>query len=188
MVTVRVSRKGALRWASGHPWIFMSDVVDSGGAGAGDVVRVTDAAGTPIGTAHWSSTSQISLRLLDRQMVTVDRDFFLGRLRQAQALRQRVVRDTDAYRLVHGEADLLPGLIVDRYGDCLVVQFLSQGMHRAGPVIVNLSNGSKTAEVGASSLSLMAFVIVRYCFSLRVASRACSSAAAFERAHRKESA
>jgi len=137
MVTVRVSRKGALRWASGHPWIFMSDVVDSGGAGAGDVVRVTDAAGTPIGTAHWSSTSQISLRLLDRQMVTVDRDLFLGRLRKAQALRQRVVRDTDAYRLVHGEADLLPGLVVDRYGDCLVVQFLSQGMHRAGPVIVN---------------------------------------------------
>lgn len=87
--------------------------------------------GRVVGTAHFSSTSQISLRLLDTREVVVDRGFFRDRIAAALTHRRRVVTDTDAYRLVHGEADLLPGLVVDRYGSVLVVQFLSQGMDRA---------------------------------------------------------
>jgi 23S rRNA (cytosine1962-C5)-methyltransferase len=138
MTTVRVSRKGALRFDSGHPWIFLSDVVDSGGASPGDAVRVVDPSGRPVGTAHWSSTSQISLRRLDPGTVTVDREFFRNRIGAAQAHRERVVQASDAYRAVYSEGDLLPGLIVDRYGDCLAAQFLSQGMDRAAPLIVDV--------------------------------------------------
>ena len=130
MRTVRVTRKGALRLDSGHPWVFSSDIADSGGAGAGEVVRVTDPVGRVLGTAHWSSTSQISIRLLDAQVVEVDHAFLLRRLETAAAYRKRVVSGSDACRLVHGEADGLPGLVVDRYGDSLAIQFLSQGMDR----------------------------------------------------------
>ena len=69
--------------------------------------------------------------MLSRQVEAIDRDFFLRRLRAAEAHRRHVVRDSDAYRVVHGEADLLPALIVDRYGDYLVMQTLDQGMDAA---------------------------------------------------------
>lgn len=135
MVTVRINRKGAGRVDSGHPWIFASDVVDRGEAGPGDVVRVVDPRGRVLGVAHFSSTSQISLRMLSGQLEPVDREFYLRRLRAAASYRERVVDDSDAYRLVHGEGDLLPALVVDRYADCLVLQTLDQGMDRAKPVI-----------------------------------------------------
>ena len=125
---VRVSPKGAGRVASGHPWIFSSDIADRDGAQPGQAVKVADARGRPLGTAHYSSSSQISLRMLSRQVEEIGRDFFLRRLRAAEAHRRTVVRHTDAYRVVHGEADLLPALVVDRYGDYLVVQTLDQGM------------------------------------------------------------
>jgi 23S rRNA (cytosine1962-C5)-methyltransferase len=133
---VRVTRKGAGRVASGHPWIFSSDVADSGTAKPGDAVRVVDPGGRPVGVAHFSSTSQIALRLLSSRFEPVDRDFFLRRLRDSLAFRQRVVASSNAYRLVHAEADLLPALIVDRYGDFLVIQALNQGMDRARPTII----------------------------------------------------
>jgi 23S rRNA (cytosine1962-C5)-methyltransferase len=128
---VQVNRKAADRVASGHPWIFSSDILDRDGAQAGEAVKVTDHRGRPLGTAHYSSTSQISLRMLSRQLEPVDRDFYLRRLRAAEQHRRTVVHDSDAYRVVHGEADLLPALIVDRYGDYLVVQTLNQGMDAA---------------------------------------------------------
>ena len=138
---VRATRKGADRVLSGHPWIFSSDIADRGEAQAGDVVRVVDPAGHALGLAHYSSTSKISIRMLsaaasDAGPEGLTRDFFLRRLGAAQQLRTRVVTDSDAYRLTHGEADLLPGLVVDRYADYLVVQTLSQGMDRAKPLIV----------------------------------------------------
>jgi 23S rRNA (cytosine1962-C5)-methyltransferase len=122
--------------ASGHPWIFSSDVADTGSAKAGDVVRVIDPGARPVGVAHFSSASQIALRLLSSKFEPVDRAFFLRRLRHALAFRDRVVTGSNAYRLVHAEADLLPALIVDRYGDYLVIQTLNQGMDRARPTII----------------------------------------------------
>ena len=137
MNEVRVTRKGADRVASGHPWIFTSDIADRDGAQPGQAVKVADPRGRPLGTAHYSSTSQISLRMLSRQVEDIGRDFFLRRLRAAEAHRRTVVRNTDAYRVVHGEADLLPALVVDRYGDYLVVQTLDQGMDAAKSVIAS---------------------------------------------------
>lgn len=131
MHSVRVNRKAADRIASGHPWIFSSDILDRGKASAGDAVVVIDPKGAALGTAHFSDSSKIALRLLTRHVETIDRGFFLRRLKTAQAHRDRVVADTSAYRLVHGEADLLPGLVVDRYADWFTIQTLDQGMDRA---------------------------------------------------------
>jgi 23S rRNA (cytosine1962-C5)-methyltransferase len=137
MNQVRVNRKAAGRVASGHPWIFASDISDRDGAQPGQAVKVTDPRGRPLGIAHYSSTSQISLRMLSSKVEPIDRDFFLRRLRAAEEHRTRVVRDCDAYRVVHAEADLLPALIVDRYAGCLTIQTLDQGMDAAKPEIVS---------------------------------------------------
>jgi len=135
---VRVNRRAAERVLSGHPWIFTSDVLDRGTAEPGDSVTVLDPSGHPLGTAHYSSTSQISLRMLSERPVTVDRAFLAQRLSEAASWRERVVADTTAYRLVHGEGDRLPGLIIDRYGDYFTIQTLSQGMDRLKDDIVAL--------------------------------------------------
>ncbi len=128
MLTVRVNRKAADRAASGHPWIFSSDVAERGDSRAGDAVRVIDPRGGLVGVAHYSSTSQITLRLLlANRAGLIDRDFFRRRLMQAIAHRTRVVENSDACRMVFSEADLLPGLIVDRYGPCLVMQTSDAG-------------------------------------------------------------
>jgi len=133
---VTITRRGAERLASGHPWIYRSDVADHGKAAAGDVVRLRDSRGRFHGLAHYSAASQIALRLLCVEDRPVDRSFFHERLKRACALRERIVSGTDAYRLVYGEADGLPALIVDRYADWVVIQALNQGMDRAQPVIV----------------------------------------------------
>lgn len=137
MSEVRVNRKAARRIASGHPWIFESDVLDKGDAEGGTVVTVVDLKSRPLGTAHFSSSSQIALRLLSRRVEEINREFFLKRLAAAEAHRRRVVSGTDAYRVVHGEGDLLPGLVVDRYADYLTLQTLDQGMDAARGWIVD---------------------------------------------------
>lgn len=136
--SVRVSRKGADRIHSGHLWIFASDVIDRGEAQIGDAVRVVDFKGRVLGTAHYSSHSQICLRFLSQHIEAIDDAFLRGRLQSAVDFRKRVVHDSDAYRLVHAEGDLLPGLIVDRYSDWLVVQLLDQGMDLLAPVITRV--------------------------------------------------
>ena len=132
-----MNRKAADRAASGHPWIFASDVVDRGDAVPGDAVRVLDPKSKFLGVAHYSSTSQITLRLLSTKPEIIDRTFFRDRLAAALAHRERVVHNSDAYRVVFSEGDLLPGLIVDRYGPYLALQTLNQGMDRARDVIVD---------------------------------------------------
>ena len=128
----QVSSKGARRWNDGHPWIYRSDVTiaPTGDAGA---VRVQDHRGRELGWALWSPRSEISLRLLDRNTdARIDADWWRTQLARAIA-RRRSLADTDdvnAYRLVHGEADGLPSLIVDRYDKWLVVQLLSAGLER----------------------------------------------------------
>jgi 23S rRNA (cytosine1962-C5)-methyltransferase len=131
MNEVRVNRKAAERIASGHPWIFDSDIGDRDGAQPGEAVKVADSRGRPLGVAHYSSTSQITLRMLSREVEPIGREFYLRRLRAAEEHRRRVVRNSDAYRVVHGEGDLLPALVVDRYREYLVVQTLDQGMDAA---------------------------------------------------------
>ncbi|MBM3812365.1 MAG: class I SAM-dependent rRNA methyltransferase [Acidimicrobiia bacterium] len=132
---LRLTRKGAERILSGHPWVFASDV--SGDASPGATVSVLDHKGRPLGTAHYSSTSQIRLRILDRQAIPVNRQFYFDRIQAAARHREFLGISSGAYRLVYSEADLLPGLIVDRYGDCYVIQALSQGMDRATDLIVS---------------------------------------------------
>ena len=128
--SVRINGKAANRIYSGHPWVFVSDLIDNGSAAPGDVVRVVDAKGRTLGMAHYSSTSQIALRMLSRRAEPIDEAFLIKRMEAALAYRRRVVEGSDAYRLIHAEGDMLPGLIVDRYGDWLVVQLLDQGMDR----------------------------------------------------------
>jgi 23S rRNA (cytosine1962-C5)-methyltransferase len=137
MTEIKVNRKAAGRVASGHPWIFSSDVVQRDNAAPGSVVKVVDHQGRAIGTAHYSSTSQICLRLLSTDVQEIGREFFARVLAEAEQYRRLVVRDTDAYRVVHGEGDRLPALVVDRYGDYLVIQTLDQGMDAAKEWIVS---------------------------------------------------
>jgi 23S rRNA (cytosine1962-C5)-methyltransferase len=135
--TVKVNRKAADRAASGHPWIFASDVVDRGEAEPGDAVRVVDPRGRLLGIAHYSSTSQITLRLLlSDKPEPIDKQFFLRRLSAAILHREHIVERSNACRLIYSEGDLLPGLIVDRYGPYLVMQTLNQGMERSRDLIV----------------------------------------------------
>ena len=136
MTEVRVNRKATDRVASGHPWIFSSDVVERDHAAPGSVVKVVDPQRRALGMAHYSSTSQICLRLLSREVEEIGREFFARRLAEANEFRKLAVRDTDAYRVVHGEGDRLPALVVDRYGDYLVIQTLDQGMDAAKDWIV----------------------------------------------------
>lgn len=135
-VQVRINRHGAARVESGHPWVFQSDVVEASNAQPGDVVAVLNQQGRQMGVAHYSTASQITLRFLSRKQEVVDGAFWHDRLARALKHRARVVEGSNAYRLVFAEADGLPGLIVDRYGDYLVVQTLTQGMDRAKPEIV----------------------------------------------------
>jgi 23S rRNA (cytosine1962-C5)-methyltransferase len=127
--SVVISPRGVERLRLGHLWVYRSDV-RSAQAEAGAIVRLIDERGRFHGRAFYSDKSQISVRLLTREDVPVDRTFFLERLRRAARYRELVVENSEACRIVYSEADLLPSLIVDRYGDYLVVQTLSQATER----------------------------------------------------------
>ena len=123
-----VSSRGADRWAAGHPWIYRSDLIDPPDAPAG-AITVTDRAGRPLGVALYSPQSEIAIRLLDRDpSAPLDAAWWRDRLARALARRAPLESLTNAYRVVHGEADGLPSLIVDRYDRWLVVQLLSAGL------------------------------------------------------------
>jgi 23S rRNA (cytosine1962-C5)-methyltransferase len=133
--TAIVSARGEQRLRGGHPWIYRTDVADVRGAG-GDIVQVRSPRGQLVGSALFSDRSQITLRMLTHGEQPADAMLVQKRLETAIAFRESLGIDATAYRLVHGEADLLPSLIVDRYGDYLVVQALSQGMDRLMPAVV----------------------------------------------------
>jgi 23S rRNA (cytosine1962-C5)-methyltransferase len=135
--TVVISSRGEERLQSGHPWIYRADVANVR-AEAGDVVQVRSPRGRTLGSALYSDRSQIALRLLSYGDVPGDTALIRRRLEAAIAFRRSLAIDASAYRLVHGEADLLPSLIVDRYGDYLVVQTLSQGMDRLMPSLTSM--------------------------------------------------
>jgi 23S rRNA (cytosine1962-C5)-methyltransferase len=117
--------------------VYRGDVA-GGRADPGAVVRVVGPGGRFLARAFYSDRSQITLRIVTRHDVAVDRGFWRGRLEQAIAFRTGLGIDATAYRLVHGEGDLIPSLVIDRYGDCLALQALSQGTDRLLPDITAL--------------------------------------------------
>ena len=135
--SVVITSRGSERLRAGHPWVYRSDV-RSALAEAGSIVRLTDERGRYQGRAFYSDKSQIAVRLLTREDVPVDRAFLTERIRRAAAYRKIVVENTETYRLIYGEADLLPSLIVDCYGDYLVVQTLSQSTERIKSLICEI--------------------------------------------------
>jgi len=127
MASVTISRKGEDRVRAGHPWIYRSDVAEVAASG-GDLVEVLGARGRPVGRAMFSDRSEITLRMVSFGHDALPSSFVKDRLAAAVRYRASLDVDATAYRLVHGEADRLPSLIVDRYGDYLVLQALSQGI------------------------------------------------------------
>src|SRR6476619_4791735 len=134
MSTVTISARGEQRVRAGHPWIYRADVVDVSAA-PGDIVEVLGPRHRRMGDALFSDRSQISIRMLTVGDEVADESLLRARLERALRFRESLNLDTTAYRVVHGEGDLLPSLVVDRYADCFVVQALSQGMDRLLPTI-----------------------------------------------------
>jgi len=133
-----VNAKGENRIRGGHPWVYRSDVVDVQDASPGAMVEVYGPRQRRLGSALFSDRSQITIRMISRDDTPIDEAFWRGRLERAIRFRDSLDIDATAYRLVHGEADLLPSLIVDRYDEYLVMQTLSQGMDRLVAAITSL--------------------------------------------------
>ena len=129
---ITVNRRGVARLRAGHLWVYRSDLVPPANAPSGALVQVLDERGRRLGTALYSSASQIAIRLLTSDDITEAQLPSLLRERIASAVqfRRQVARDTDAYRVIFSEADRLPGLIVDKYNDVLTMQALTQAFDR----------------------------------------------------------
>ncbi|HEY6968673.1 MAG TPA: class I SAM-dependent rRNA methyltransferase [Candidatus Angelobacter sp.] len=130
---ITITPRGVGRLRSGHVWVYESDLLNKDNAEPGALVRVADSKGKFLGSALYSSSSQISVRLLGREPLGSEADLLEllhRRLEEAIAYRKRMVRNTDAYRIVFSEADHLPGLIVDRYNDVYILQVLTQAWDR----------------------------------------------------------
>jgi 23S rRNA (cytosine1962-C5)-methyltransferase len=138
MSQVKISTRGAKRIRQGHLWVYRSDVRNANDSEGGAIVRVVDDAGNFVGQAFYSDRSQIALRFLTTQETNLDRDWWRERLRQCAARRRTISRETNAYRLVYAEGDLLPSLIVDVYNDVLVLQTLSQGTDKLKSTLTEL--------------------------------------------------
>jgi 23S rRNA (cytosine1962-C5)-methyltransferase len=131
--SIKLSARGAARLHARHPWVYRSDIVGTNDIPPGALVRVHDDRGKFLGTALYSSSSQIAIRMISHGSVSDLPAFVAERIRAAIAYRKEnnLVANTDAYRIVFSEADFLPGLIVDRYNDVLSAQILTQAMDAA---------------------------------------------------------
>jgi 23S rRNA (cytosine1962-C5)-methyltransferase len=129
--SIKLSARGALRLQKRHPWVYRSDLAGADDIPAGALVRVHDQRGKFLGTALYSSSSQIAIRMISHGSVE-DLPGLVGeRIRDAIAYRKDLVSNTDAYRIIFSEADFLPGLIIDRYNDVISMQVLTQAMDAA---------------------------------------------------------
>ena len=126
--TVKISPRGATRLKDGHVWVYRSDIVSAEGVAPGSLAGVVDHRGQSLGTALYSSSSQIAIRLISHEPVADFPGLLRQRIADAIAYRESVVTATSAYRVIFSEADFLPGLIVDRYNDILSMQILTQAM------------------------------------------------------------
>jgi 23S rRNA (cytosine1962-C5)-methyltransferase len=125
---VKISRRGARRLQDGHVWVYRSDIASADGVAPGAAAGITDERGKFLGTALYSSSSQIAIRMISPHLVNDLPGLVRERIRSAVSYRERVVRDSDAYRVIFSEADFLPGLIVDHYNDLLSIQALTQAI------------------------------------------------------------
>ena len=117
------------RVRSGHPWVFSNEIERfEGEPGPGALVDVVDSRGAFLGRAYYNAHSLIAARLLTRRREDIDAGFFMKRIERALRLRESLLPGERVGRVVYGEADLLPGLVIDRYGDTLAVQILTLGM------------------------------------------------------------
>ena len=126
---VIINERAAKRLREGHVWVYASDVLNDSGIQPGALVHVVGPKEKTLGSAIYSSSSQIKLRLLGREILGSEDDLLKllrHRLAEAVAYRKNVVHDSDAYRLIFSEADRLPGLILDRYNDVYTFQVLTQ--------------------------------------------------------------
>jgi 23S rRNA (cytosine1962-C5)-methyltransferase len=132
-LSVKLSARGAARLQARHPWVYRSDVelAAANNLPPGSVVRVHDQRGKFLGTALYSSSSQIAIRMISHGSVADLPALVAERIRAAIAYRKQVVQDTNAYRVVFSEADFLPGVIIDRYNDVVSLQILTQAMDAA---------------------------------------------------------
>jgi len=138
MPQVKISTRGARRIREGHLWVYRSDVRDAGDTSGGAIVRAVDDAGNFVGQAFYSDRSEIALRFLTTHEQAIDREWWRRRLRQCAASRAAISRETNAYRLIYSEGDLLPSLIVDVYDNVLVLQTLSQGTEKLKGMLTEL--------------------------------------------------
>jgi 23S rRNA (cytosine1962-C5)-methyltransferase len=136
--SVIIRKRGSDRVRRGHLWVFRSDIIDDSEAPPGGIVSVRDDRGRFVGHAFYSSNSQITLRFLTRSDVQVNDQFFRQRFVDADAFRERLGIDPLLSRRVYSEGDLLPGWIIDRYGDRLVVQSLIQSTDALQPVVQSI--------------------------------------------------
>ena len=143
---VVITLRGAHRLKAGHLWVYRSDVVSAEGVAPGAVVTVSDERGQSFGSALYSSSSQIAVRMISSGPVPNFPELLRERIRQAIAYREPLVRETDAYRVIFSEADFLPGLMVDRYNEILALQILTQGMDREPVRAALLSELSERME------------------------------------------
>ena len=128
MIEATITPKGVERIHAGHLWIYRSDVAVRPKCESGSITAVKDKRGRFLAWAHFGAESEITLRVLSTDPTGIDADFWRSRLMEAAAWRKRIVEGSDSYRLVHSEGDGLPGLIIDRYGDCFSIQTLTRGM------------------------------------------------------------
>src|SRR6266446_143474 len=148
--SVKVSPRGVARLKGGHAWVYRSDTSVSEAVPPGALVSVTDPRGQFLGTALYSSSSQIAIRMISRERVADLPALVTERIRAAISYRERVVANTNAYRVIFSEGDFLPGLIVDRYHDVVSMEVLTQAMDseplRAG-VISALTENLRPAAI-----------------------------------------
>src|ERR1700674_3553203 len=129
--SVKLSARGVARLQGRHPWVYRSDLAESNDVPPGSLVRVFDQRGKFLGTALYSSSSQIAIRMISHGSVGDLPALVAERVRGAIAYRKELVSNTGAYRIIFSEGDFLPGLIVDRYNDVLCLQILTQAMDAA---------------------------------------------------------
>ncbi len=127
-LAVTISARGVSRLNAGHVWVYRSDIVSADDVPAGSLVTVTDLRGKMLGTALYSSASQIAIRMISHDPVKDFPALLRQRIGHAIAYREGLVHDSNACRVIFSEADFLPGLIVDRYNDLLSIQILTQAM------------------------------------------------------------
>ena len=138
MSEVTVTKRGADRIRGGHLWIYRSDVLETNEAAAGSIVAVRDPNRNFVGQAFFSDSSQIALRFLSQTEAPIDREWWQKRILEAVARRSGINSQTNAYRLVYSEGDLLPSIIIDRYDDVLVLQTLAQGSENIKSLLVEV--------------------------------------------------